>query len=154
LRLWPGLGAHDQTRVRQVLLNLLSNASKFTETGRIILEARRFKNDAGEDRIQLSVTDSGIGMTPEQLQKLFQAFTQAETSTSKKYGGTGLGLALCRQFCRMMGGDVSVTSELGQGSTFTADVPAMVVAQDGLDRRRTTHGASSAMTAPSCTIHL
>jgi signal transduction histidine kinase len=127
-----GLGTvrNDQTRVRQVLLNLLSNASKFTENGRIILEARRFKNDAGEDRIQLSVTDTGIGMTPEQLQKLFQAFTQAETSTSKKYGGTGLGLALCRQFCRMMGGDVSVTSELGQGSTFTADVPAMVVAQE------------------------
>jgi signal transduction histidine kinase len=126
------LGAvrNDQTRVRQVLLNLLSNASKFTEDGRIVLDARRAKNGDGEERILLSVSDSGIGMTPEQLQKLFQAFTQAESSTAKKYGGTGLGLALCRQFCRMMGGDITVESELGKGTTFTADVPAMVVPQE------------------------
>jgi signal transduction histidine kinase len=125
-----GTVRNDQTRVRQVLLNLLSNASKFTENGRIILGARRLRNESGEERIELSVTDSGIGMTPEQLQKLFQAFTQAETSTAKKYGGTGLGLALCRQFCRMMGGDITVTSDYGRGTTFTADVPATVVAQD------------------------
>jgi signal transduction histidine kinase len=124
-----GVVRNDVTRVRQVLLNLLSNASKFTENGVITLEARRVAGEGG-DRIRLSVADTGIGMNETQLQKLFQAFTQAEQSTSKKYGGTGLGLALCRQFSRMMGGDVTVTSTEGKGTTFTVDVPALVIASE------------------------
>ena len=115
----------DVTRVRQVLFNLLSNASKFTDHGQVTMEARRERRQ-GEDWIVLSVTDSGIGMTPEQLGKLFQAFTQADASTSRKYGGTGLGLVICRRFCQMMGGDVSVTSEVGKGSCFTMELPAHV----------------------------
>jgi signal transduction histidine kinase len=111
----------DQTKVRQTLLNLLSNASKFTEKGTIRLTALR-----SDSTVALTVADSGIGMTPEQLARLFQAFTQAEASTSAKYGGTGLGLALSRNFCRLMGGDITVTSEYGKGSTFTVTLPLRV----------------------------
>ncbi|MDH3495371.1 MAG: GAF domain-containing protein [Gemmatimonadota bacterium] len=113
----------DLTRVRQVLLNLLSNASKFTEAGTITLRARR----AG-DIVELAVADSGIGMTPEQLQRLFEAFTQAEASTTRRFGGTGLGLTISRRFCQMMGGDIAVTSTAGQGSTFTVRLPATLAA--------------------------
>jgi signal transduction histidine kinase len=120
---------NDETRVRQVLFNLLSNASKFTEKGTIVLDASRGAGADGSDRLRLAVTDSGIGMTEAQLQKLFQAFTQADESTSKKYGGTGLGLTLCRQFCRMMGGDISVSSVYGQGTTFTVDIPSAVAVE-------------------------
>jgi signal transduction histidine kinase/CheY-like chemotaxis protein len=115
----------DLTKVRQTLFNLLSNASKFTEKGVIKLEAERFKQD-GVDWLKFAVTDSGIGMTPEQLARLFQAFTQADASTTRKYGGTGLGLAISRKFCQMMGGDITVTSEVGKGSTFTVRLPAEV----------------------------
>jgi PAS domain S-box-containing protein len=117
----PDLGTmrSDLTRVRQVLLNLLSNASKFTERGRITLVADR----RGREVI-LQVSDTGIGMTPEQMSRLFEPFSQAETSTSKKYGGTGLGLAITRRFCELMGGEVAVTSEAGRGTTFTARLPA------------------------------
>ncbi|HEY0074160.1 MAG TPA: response regulator [Abditibacteriaceae bacterium] len=112
----------DLTKVRQSIVNLLSNASKFTENGTITIKA------AGEnDQVLFSVSDTGIGMTPEQLGKLFQAFSQAETSTQKKYGGTGLGLAITRRFCQMMGGDVTVESQAGQGTTFTIRVPRQVV---------------------------
>ncbi|MGH7635612.1 MAG: response regulator, partial [Gemmatimonadaceae bacterium] len=111
----------DLTRVRQVLLNLLSNASKFTEQGTITLAARRERRE-----VILEVSDTGIGMTPEQMGKLFEPFSQAETSTSKKYGGTGLGLAITRRFCGLMGGDVTVTSEPGRGTTFTARLPVDV----------------------------
>jgi signal transduction histidine kinase len=111
----------DVTKMRQVLLNLLSNASKFTDRGEIRLTARR----AGDDLLY-DVKDSGIGMTPEQSGKLFEAFAQADASTSKHFGGTGLGLAISRQFCRLMGGDITVTSALGQGSTFTVRVPRLV----------------------------
>jgi signal transduction histidine kinase len=111
----------DVTKMRQVLLNLLSNASKFTDHGDIHLTARH----AGDDLI-LEVRDSGIGMTPEQSAKLFEAFAQAEASTSKNYGGTGLGLAISREFCRLMGGDITVASAVGQGSTFTVRVPVRV----------------------------
>ncbi|HEX9165528.1 MAG TPA: response regulator [Gemmatimonadales bacterium] len=109
----------DLTRFRQILLNLLSNASKFTERGTIRLRVER---EGAE--VVVSVTDSGIGMTPEQLGRLFEAFAQAEVSTSKKYGGTGLGLAITRRFCQLMGGDVTVASEPGRGSTFTVRLPA------------------------------
>jgi len=117
----PQLGSmhSDETRVRQVLLNLLSNASKFTEHGVITLEAER---DGAT--IVLRVRDTGIGMTAEQLERLFQAFSQAEASTAAKYGGTGLGLAISRRFCQLMGGDVTVTSEPGKGSAFTVRLPA------------------------------
>jgi signal transduction histidine kinase/CheY-like chemotaxis protein len=112
----------DLTKVRQSIVNLLSNASKFTENGTITIKA------AGKnDQVLFSVSDTGIGMTPEQLGKLFQAFSQAETSTQKKYGGTGLGLAITRRFCQMMGGDVTVESQVGQGTTFTIRVPRQVV---------------------------
>jgi CheY-like chemotaxis protein len=111
------------TRVRQCLLNLLSNACKFTEKGNVTLAVDR---QAGEDCdwITFEVRDSGIGLTPAQIQKLFQAFTQADSSTTRKYGGTGLGLVITKRFCQMMGGDVTVSSVLGQGSTFTIRLPA------------------------------
>lgn len=115
----------DLTKVRQTLFNLLSNASKFTEKGVITIEAMREVTGA-VPMIVLRVKDTGIGMTPEQLQKLFEAFAQADPSTTRKYGGTGLGLAISRRFCRMMGGDISVTSEHGKGSTFEVRLPAVV----------------------------
>jgi len=116
----------DLTKVRQALLNLLSNASKFTDHGTIGLDVRR---DDRTGRMIMTVSDTGIGMTPEQMGKLFAAFSQAETSTSSKYGGTGLGLAISRQFCRMMGGDITVQSQLGKGSAFTINLPIEVVEQ-------------------------
>ena len=109
-------------RLRQILLNLLSNACKFTKGGEVSLRARKVGN--GHDMVELTVADTGIGMTPEQLAKLFQEFSQAEASTAKKYGGTGLGLAITRKLSRMMGGDVTVASELGKGSVFTVRLPA------------------------------
>jgi signal transduction histidine kinase len=120
----PDLGEMiaDKTRVRQAVFNLLSNAAKFTQEGEITLsvgtqgeEARRW--------VRLSVSDTGIGMTPEQMGRLFEDFNQAEASTTRKYGGTGLGLALSRRLCRMMGGDITVESEPGFGSTFTIRLP-------------------------------
>ena len=126
VRCAPDLGAmrSDQIKLRQSLFNLLSNAAKFTEQGRIMLSARRIAQD-GDDLLEFKVSDTGIGMTAEQLGRLFQAFAQAEASTSRDYGGTGLGLAITRHFCRMLGGDVAVESTPGQGSTFTLTLPAM-----------------------------
>jgi signal transduction histidine kinase/ligand-binding sensor domain-containing protein len=147
----------DQTKLRQVLFNLLNNASKFTQQGTITLTVNRSRGREaalslaeGSDPsltsvakdpdspsasantlpslVAFSVKDTGIGITPEQLAKLFQAFSQADASTSKKYGGTGLGLALSRRFCQLMGGDLTVTSEAGKGSVFTANLPAEAVA--------------------------
>ncbi|MCL7938239.1 MAG: GAF domain-containing protein [marine benthic group bacterium] len=119
-----GLLRTDATRLRQVLLNLLSNASKFTENGQITLEAERLSAKGSEgDWISIAVRDTGIGMSDEQLGRLFEAFSQAEASTSKRYGGTGLGLAISRSFCRLMGGDIFVDSEPGVGSTFTVRIP-------------------------------
>jgi len=116
-----GVMRSDLTRLRQILLNLLSNACKFTEHGTITLAVARRSGD-----VEFRVSDSGIGMTPDQLSRLFQAFAQAEASTSKKYGGTGLGLAITRRFCELMGGTVSVTSEPGCGSTFLVRLPVSV----------------------------
>ena len=112
----------DITKVRQTLLNLFSNASKFTEKGTITLKARRDRSNMVFD-----IVDTGVGMTPEQMGRLFQSFSQADASTSKKYGGTGLGLALSRKFCQLMGGDLTVSSEFGKGSTFTVTIPAEVI---------------------------
>ena len=115
----------DQIKVRQGLFNLLSNAVKFTHDGSITLDAERQLMDGGE-WIVFRVTDTGIGMSPEQIVKLFQDFTQADASTTRKFGGTGLGLALTRRFCQMMGGDVTVHSVPGEGSVFTIKLPAVV----------------------------
>jgi signal transduction histidine kinase/DNA-binding response OmpR family regulator len=116
-----GIGAirSDVTKLKQSLLNLLSNASKFTEQGMVSLIVRR--EPAGT--ISFAVTDTGIGMTEQQLGKLFQAFTQADSSTTRRFGGTGLGLAITRNFARLLGGDVTVTSRPGEGSTFTLVLP-------------------------------
>ena len=115
----------DQTRFRQSLLNLASNANKFTEKGTITIAAHQGQEN-GRDWITLAVTDTGIGMTAEQMGKLFQEFSQASSATASKYGGTGLGLAISRRFCQMMGGDITVESELGRGSTFTIRLPRIV----------------------------
>jgi signal transduction histidine kinase len=111
----------DSMRLRQILLNLLSNACKFTKDGEVTLRARRVAN--GRDWIELAVADTGIGMTAEQQAKLFEEFSQADATTAQRFGGTGLGLAITRKLARMMGGDVTVTSELGRGSVFTVRLP-------------------------------
>ena len=116
----------DVTKIRQGLFNLLSNAAKFTEAGTITLDVAR-ETVEGVDWVKFAVSDTGIGMRPKQMSKLFQAFSQAEASTTRKYGGTGLGLAISRHFCRMMGGDITVESEYGAGTTFTIRLPAVVV---------------------------
>jgi len=111
----------DRSKLKQSLLNLLSNASKFTDNGRLTLVAERFETD--RPMVRFAVSDTGIGMTEEQLGRLFQAFSQADASTTKKYGGTGLGLAISRRFCQLLGGDITVTSRPGEGSTFTITLP-------------------------------
>jgi signal transduction histidine kinase/DNA-binding response OmpR family regulator/ligand-binding sensor domain-containing protein len=160
----------DQTKVRQSLLNLLSNANKFTDRGTIRLEVKRGNSNqlsvtssemvnrpltANQSSlntdhcslITFSVSDTGIGMTPEQVSKLFQAFSQADSSTSRKYGGTGLGLAITKQFCELMGGSIEVQSEPGKGSTFTLRLPTEVTrgttlgaARPSLDGMRASNG--------------
>jgi hypothetical protein len=115
----------DLTKVRQMLFNLLSNACKFCADGDIALNARRERCEDG-DWLIFEIADSGIGMTGEQLGRMFQAFTQADSSTTRKYGGTGLGLNISRAFSRMMGGDITVASEYGKGTTFTIRIPAVV----------------------------
>jgi signal transduction histidine kinase len=115
----------DMVKVRQTLFNLLSNACKFTERGTITLSVARSHAD-GVDWVNFKVSDTGIGITPEQMSKLFQPFSQADSSTTRKYGGTGLGLAVSRNFCRMMGGNITVESEEGKGSTFTCTLPAEI----------------------------
>ena len=117
----------DLTKCRQILLNLLSNAGKFTERGVVTLTAEPVTPDDGVPALRFAVTDSGIGMTPEQLEKLFRPFTQADESTTRRFGGTGLGLTITRHFAQMMGGDVTVESTFGQGTTFTVLLPAEVV---------------------------
>ncbi|WEX74167.1 response regulator [Sinorhizobium numidicum] len=113
----------DQTKLRQNLFNLLSNAAKFTNGGRVILSVRRERR-ADSDWLVFKVSDTGIGMTAEQQERLFNAFTQADASTTRNYGGTGLGLSITRSFSRMIGGVVSVESQVGKGSVFTMEVPA------------------------------
>jgi signal transduction histidine kinase len=115
----------DQTRLRQSLLNLVSNANKFTEKGTVTIAAHEGKENCHE-WVTLAVADTGIGMTTEQIGKLFQEFSQASSATASKYGGTGLGLAISKRFCQMMGGDITVTSEVGRGSTFTIRLPRIV----------------------------
>jgi len=111
----------DPMRLRQILLNLLSNACKFTKEGEVKLRASKVSN--GRHWVDLSISDTGIGMTPEQQAKLFEEFTQADATTAQRFGGTGLGLAITRKLIRMMGGDVTVTSEAGKGSVFAVRLP-------------------------------
>jgi signal transduction histidine kinase len=120
----PDLGRmeSDLTKVRQMLFNLLSNAAKFTHEGSVRLEL--FRTDgAGQPVLTCRVSDTGIGMTPEQIGALFQEFTQADSSTTRLYGGTGLGLALTRRLSRILGGEIEVESERGEGSVFTLRLP-------------------------------
>ncbi|TNC07667.1 response regulator [Methylobacterium terricola] len=117
-----GVARTDATKLRQCLFNLLSNAAKFTEGGTITLRARRETDPTG-DRLAFAVEDTGIGMTEEQVERLFQRFTQADGSTTRKYGGTGLGLALTKAFAELMGGSVTVASEPGRGTCFTLNLP-------------------------------
>jgi signal transduction histidine kinase/CheY-like chemotaxis protein/HAMP domain-containing protein len=112
----------DPLRLRQILLNLLSNACKFTKDGEVSLHVTPVSVE-GRNWVDFAVADTGIGMTPEQVNNLFEEFVQADQTTARKYGGTGLGLAITRKLCRMMGGDALVTSELGKGSTFVARLP-------------------------------
>ncbi|MBW3586049.1 MAG: response regulator, partial [Cyanobacteria bacterium 0813] len=131
----------DMTKVRQVLLNLLSNAAKFTQNGKIAIEVERIKNEhlkmknqeestkiviSNSEFLSFRVADTGIGMTQEQLQRVFQPFTQADASTTRNYGGTGLGLAISQRFCQMMGGSIEASSTLGAGSTFTVFLPSAI----------------------------
>lgn len=129
--------ASDETKIRQTLFNLLSNASKFTENGQIFLRARLEPGSAQvvnvpgiravkQGTIVFEVSDTGIGMNSDQVRKLFEAFTQADASTSRRFGGTGLGLAISRRFCRMLGGDLTVESKSGRGSTFTVKLPVAI----------------------------
>ena len=122
-RLADNLGSMrtDRTKLKQSLLNILSNADKFTENGRVTLVAERIQN--GRAVVRFAISDTGIGMSEEQLGRLFQAFSQAETTTSQKYGGTGLGLVITRNFCQLLGGDVTVASKPGEGSTFAITLP-------------------------------
>ncbi len=123
----PGIGSMhaDSTRVRQILLNLLGNAAKFTEHGTITLYISR--ETAGESAWMIfQIVDTGIGMMPEQVESLFHVFTQGDPSTTRKYGGTGLGLTLSQRLCQLMGGSIQATSSIGEGSTFTVRLPAQV----------------------------
>ncbi|MEG4489645.1 response regulator [Microcoleus sp. D2_18a_B4] len=131
----------DMTKVRQVLLNLLSNAAKFTQNGRIAIGVERIKNEqlkmknqeesseiliSNSEFLSFRVADTGIGMTQEQLERVFQPFTQADASTTREYGGTGLGLAISQRFCQMMGGSIEVSSTSGSGTTFTVLLPSAI----------------------------
>jgi signal transduction histidine kinase/CheY-like chemotaxis protein len=145
----------DMTKVRQTLFNLLSNACKFTEAGEISLSISRHKSlpkglnlaKIQGDWLRYEVSDTGIGMTPEQLKRLFQEFSQADASTTRKYGGTGLGLAITRRFCLMMGGDAFVNSEEGKGSSFTLWLPAQTPEQALASEQPTEIGAEIASDA-------
>ncbi len=119
----PGQLNADLTKTRQILFNLLSNAAKFTENGEVLFEVGR-KQAGGSEWLRFRVSDNGIGMTTEQLAKVFEPFSQADASTTRQYGGTGLGLSICKRFCEMMGGDIRAESTPGQGAVFTVHLPA------------------------------
>jgi len=109
----------DELKIRQILLNLLGNAAKFTDAGRITLRVHR----AGSDRVIFEVADTGIGMTAEQTERIFEEFEQAEPTTARAFGGSGLGLAICQKLAKLMQGDITVSSQFGQGTTFTVRLP-------------------------------
>jgi signal transduction histidine kinase len=115
----------DRRKICQVLINVSTNACKFTEAGTISLAVSRDAQE-NEDRVRIHVSDTGIGMEPDLLERLFEPFVQADSSTTRKFGGTGLGLAISRRFCHMLGGDISVTSIPGEGSTFHITLPTTI----------------------------
>jgi signal transduction histidine kinase len=127
-----GIVSTDQTKLRQAALNLLSNAAKFTQDGTVTLTVQRRRRQAG-DWIEIQVQDTGIGIAEADVGRLFQNFGQANRSTSSKYGGTGLGLALSQKLCALMGGGISVKSEVGQGSSFTIRVLAWMSEQQDIE---------------------
>ncbi|VCU69022.1 Autoinducer 2 sensor kinase/phosphatase LuxQ [Pigmentiphaga humi] len=135
----------DVTKLKQSLLNLVSNACKFTKNGLIMLDISPLRQD-GRSFIVFAVSDTGIGMTPEQQAKLFQPFTQADSSTTREYGGTGLGLAITKRLCELLGGSVSVASEIGKGSCFTITLPVQPQAIAEPQAARSAHGPSGATT--------
>ena len=118
----PRLIQSDAFRLRQILINLLGNALKFTESGKIDVRVTEEESGGPNIVLRVDVIDSGIGMTPEQVERLFQPFTQGDASITRKFGGTGLGLTICRQLAKLLGGNVTVTSQLGFGSTFTLKI--------------------------------
>ncbi len=133
----------DPTRFRQVVLNLLSNAIKFTERGQVRLVAH---HDATTEQLEVRVEDTGIGIPADRLPALFEAFTQADASTTRRFGGTGLGLAICKQLTSLMGGHLSVASTVGEGSVFTVRLPARVVQQPETDTASSTPEAAADLT--------
>jgi signal transduction histidine kinase/CheY-like chemotaxis protein len=139
----PGSMYADLTRLRQSLFNLLSNAAKFTDHGTITLGVE-LQAEGPRPRLRFSVTDTGIGMTEQQVGKVFEDFAQADSSTARRFGGTGLGLSISRRFCRMMGGDISVRSSAGVGSTFTIDLPVHVSETAAEDNAPTTQSTITA----------
>jgi CheY-like chemotaxis protein/anti-sigma regulatory factor (Ser/Thr protein kinase) len=134
----------DLTKLRQALFNLLSNSAKFTENGTVTLAAERFSRDQN-DWVRIAVTDSGIGIAADKIEHVFEEFSQADATTTREYGGTGLGLPISRRFCRMMGGDITATSELGSGSTFTIELPAHV---DALEAAKAAAASGEAVQEP------
>jgi signal transduction histidine kinase len=132
----------DLMKTRQILLNLLSNASKFTRDGAIALDVRRVET-GGRALVRFTVNDTGVGMTPSQTEKIFEPFTQADVTTTRKYGGTGLGLAIVSRFCQLMGGSVHVDSDPGVGSSFVVHLPLDVV-DEGVESARAADVAGTA----------
>lgn len=126
----------DPTRIRQVVTNLVSNAVKFTEQGHVVVSSRVLAKDGDTVRICIDIADTGIGIPPEKQSSIFEAFTQADSSTTRRFGGTGLGLAICKRITEMMGGTLSVNSHTGVGSVFTAEIPLEVASSEDI-----THGA-------------
>jgi len=113
---------NDETKLKQILLNMISNASKFTKEGKVSL----IISEEAKNRIKFELSDTGIGMTKNQLENVFEEFTQAETSTSKDYGGTGLGLPICKKLTELMGGKIEVQSKIGEGTTFSITIPKTI----------------------------
>ncbi|MGE3550563.1 MAG: ATP-binding protein, partial [Geobacter sp.] len=135
----PVLLRGDQLRTRQILLNLVGNAIKFTEQGTITIAADQVSRTGDQLLIRLTVSDTGIGMTPEAMEGIFAPFTQADSSTTRKYGGSGLGLAICRRLAELMGGRIWVESRLGVGSSFFVELPFQVPEQSLATRRQPLH---------------
>ena len=132
----------DETRLRQVVINLLSNAGKFTHQGSVIFSVSRVSG-AESDSLEIFVKDTGIGISQANIEKLFTSFNQAEVSTSSKYGGTGLGLALSRNLCHLMGGEINIESEVGHGSTFTVRIPVQSPAEQAVEHSEKRPAATS-----------
>jgi signal transduction histidine kinase len=150
-----GIGSviSDPTRLRQAILNLLSNAGKFTRRGKVALSARRVRR-GHQDWIEISVRDTGIGIKPENLQRLFTEFNQAEASTERQFGGTGLGLAVSQSLCRAMNGRIRVESEYGQGSCFTIEIPAQLERTPRLAEAPIAVAGASSQPAEQVAAHL